>query len=104
MIVRGRIRQWRLLGLLAGASAILVIACTPSGSMPGMRAPLTPALPAAGQASLTGSVSPVTEVSRGCAGQNAEAETATACCARERSRDLPPAGDRPKRGQLPVTL
>jgi len=78
VIVRGRIRQWRLLGFLAGASAILVIACTPSGGMRGMRGALTPAPSAAGQASLTGSVSPVTEVSQGCAGRNAEVETATA--------------------------
>ena len=77
MIVRGRIRQWRLLGFLAGASAILVIACTPSGGMRGMRGALTPAPSAAGQASLTGSVSPVTEVSKGCAGRNAEVEPAT---------------------------
>ena len=77
MTARGRIRR-RLLGSLTGASAILAVACSPSGSMPETRAPLTPASPAAGQASLTGSVSPVTDVSKGCAGQNAEVESATA--------------------------
>src|SRR5215468_12156815 len=75
---RGCVRQRRLLGFLTGASAILAIACSPSGSTPGMRAALTPAPPAAGQAGLTGSVSPVTEASKGCAGRNAEVETATA--------------------------
>jgi hypothetical protein len=75
---RGRIRQRRLLGCLTGASAVLVIACSPSGGTPGMRAALTPAPSDAGQASPTGSVSPVTEVSKGCAGRNAEVETATA--------------------------
>jgi hypothetical protein len=71
----GRIRQRLLLGSLTGVSAILVIACSPSGGMPGMRPALTPAPLAAGH---TVSVSPVTEVSGGCAGQNAEVETATA--------------------------
>ena len=78
MAARGRISKRLLLGPLTGASAVLAIACSPSGGTPGMRAALTPAPPAAGQASLTGSVSPVTEVSKGCAGQNAEVETATA--------------------------
>jgi hypothetical protein len=71
----GRIRQRLLLGSLTGVSAILVIACSPSGGMPGMRPALTPAPLAAGH---TVSVGPVTEVSEGCAGQNAEVETATA--------------------------
>jgi hypothetical protein len=75
---RGRVRQRRLLGFLVGASAVLAIACSPSGSMPGMRAALTPAPPAAGQASLSRGVSPAIEVSKDCAGRNAEAETATA--------------------------
>jgi len=76
--VRGRVWRQRLLGSLTSASAVLAVACSPSGATPRMRAALTPAPPAAGQARLTGSVGPVTEVSRGCAGQNAEAETATA--------------------------
>src|SRR5215470_19303873 len=75
---RGRVRQRRFLGFLAGASAMLAIACSPSGSMPGMRAALTPAPPAAGQASLTRGVSPAIEISKDCAGRNAEVETATA--------------------------
>ncbi len=45
--------------------------------MPGMRAAFTPAARAAGPATATGSVSPVTEVSQGCAGRNAEVVTAT---------------------------
>ena len=45
--------------------------------MPGMRAAFTPAARAAGPATGTGSVSPVTEVSQGCAGRNAEVVTAT---------------------------
>ena len=55
---RGRGKQRRLLGFLAGASAVLAIACSPSASTPGMRAALTPAPPAAGRDSLAGSVMP----------------------------------------------
>src|SRR5215470_5910644 len=86
--VRGRARRLRLLGSLTSASAILLVACSPPGGMTGTRAPpggmtgmraaLTPAPRPAGRASLTGGVSPVTEVSKGCAGRNAEVETATA--------------------------
>src|SRR5690348_4182585 len=65
-----------LIGSVTGASAALVIACTPATGMPGMRADLGGSRPA-GQVSTAASVGPVIEVSNGCAGQNAEAETAT---------------------------
>jgi hypothetical protein len=62
------------MGTVAGASAILAVACSPAGGMSGMRADVVASrAPHAAAAS----VSPVTEVSKGCTGQNAEVETAT---------------------------
>jgi hypothetical protein len=75
MAIRARLSSWPVVGTAVGASAILAIACSPAGGMPGMRTDLVrsgaPHIPAAA------SVSPVIEVSKGCAGRNAEAETAT---------------------------
>ena len=62
---RGTVRKARILGLCV-AAASLALACTPAPAPP--TAPVT----------VHWSVSGVTDVSRGCAGQNAEVETATA--------------------------
>jgi hypothetical protein len=64
------------MGSVAGASAVLAIACSPGTGMPGIRADAAPRPPA--HAGTAASVSPVTEVSKGCAGSNVEVETATA--------------------------
>ena len=75
MATRAHLRSWPIMGTVAGASAILAVACSPAGGMSGMRADLvTSRAPHAGTAA---GVSPVTEVSKGCTGQNAEVETAT---------------------------
>ena len=73
MAARAPVRSRPIVGTVIGASAILAIACSPAGGMSAMRADLaTSRAPHAAAA-----VSPVTEVSKGCAGQNAEVETAT---------------------------
>src|SRR5579859_3179859 len=74
--IRARLRSNPIMGSVAGASAVLVIACSPAAGAPGMRAD-TAASRAAAHAGIAASVSPATEVSKGCAGSNAEAETAT---------------------------
>src|SRR5690242_17445966 len=75
MAIRARLSSRPVIGTAIGASAILAIACSPARGMTGMRTDVvtsrTPHIAAAA------SVSPVTEVSKGCAGQNAEVVTAT---------------------------
>jgi hypothetical protein len=73
--IRMRLASRPILGSVAGASAVLAIACSPSTGMTGTRADLTTTR-AVAQLSAA-AVSPVTEVSKGCTGQNAEVETAT---------------------------
>ena len=75
MAARAPVRSRPIVGTVIGASAILAIACSPAGGMSAMRADL--ATPSAPHAAAAAAVSPVTEVSKGCAGQNAEVETAT---------------------------
>ena len=76
MAIRARLSSRPIVGTAVGASAILVIACSPAGGMPGMRADLATSR-APHVAAAPASVSPVTEVSKGCTGQNAEVVTAT---------------------------
>ncbi len=69
MAIRAHLRSWPVRGTVAGASAILAVACSPAGGMSAIRADMVaPRAPRAGSAA---SVSPVTEVSKGCTGQNA---------------------------------
>lgn len=75
MAIRAHLRSWPVLRTVAGASVILAAACSPAGGMSGMRADMVTSR--APHASTAASVSPVTEVSKACTGQNAEAETAT---------------------------
>lgn len=75
MAIRARLSSRPIVGAAVGASAILAIACSPAGGMPGMRADMVTSR--APHIATAASVSPVTEVSKGCAGQNAEVETAT---------------------------
>jgi len=83
MTTRARSRSRPIMGSVAGASAILAIACSPapgmSGTpgMSGMRAAAAPAT-AMAHAGTAAGVSPVTEVSKGCSGGSSEVETATA--------------------------
>ena len=75
MAIWAHLRSWPVLGTVAGASVILMAACSPAGGMSGMRADMVTSR--APHASTAASVSPVTEVSKACTGQNAEVETAT---------------------------
>src|SRR5262249_19418898 len=75
MAIRARLSSRPIVGTAVGASAILAIACSPNGGMPGMRTDLVTSR--APRITAAASVSPVTEVSKGCAGQNAEVVTAT---------------------------
>src|SRR5580704_11991980 len=75
MAIRAYLGSWPVMGTFAGASAILAVACSPGGGMSGMRADMVTSR--APHVAAAASVSPVTEVSKGCTGQNAEVETAT---------------------------
>ena len=75
MAIRARLSSWPVIGTAVGASAILAIACSSGGGMSGMRTDL--ATSRAPHILAAASVSPVTEVSKGCAGRNAEVVTAT---------------------------
>jgi hypothetical protein len=75
MATRARLPSRPIIGTAIGASAVLAIACSPAGEMPGMHADMVTSR--APHVSAAASVSTVTEVSKGCAGQNAEVETAT---------------------------
>ena len=83
MTTRARLRSRPIMGSVAGASAILVIACSPAPGMSGtpgtagMRAAAAPAA-AGAHADTAAGVSPVTEVSKGCSGRSSEVETAAA--------------------------
>jgi hypothetical protein len=75
MAIRARLSSRPVIGTAVGAIAILAIACSPAGGMSGMRTDLVTSR--APHNAAAASVSPVTEVSKGCAGQNAEVVTAT---------------------------
>jgi len=74
MAVRARLSSRPIMGTVVSASALLAIACSPAGGMSGMRADVVAS--GSPRVAPAASVSPVTEVSTGCAGQNAEVETA----------------------------
>ncbi len=76
MATRVRLLSRPIMKSVTGASAALAIACSPAAGMPGMRAGLGTPRPAVAHVSTVAGVSPVTEVSKGCTGQNAEVETA----------------------------
>ena len=76
MAIRARLSSLPVIGIAVGASAILAIACSSGGGMSGMRTDLVTSR--APHITAAASVSPVTEVSKGCASQNAEVVTATA--------------------------
>src|SRR5215467_4882365 len=75
MAIRARLPSRPVIGIAVGASAILAIACSPAKGIPGMHADLVTSR--APHIAAAASVSPVTEVSKGCTGQNAEVVTAT---------------------------
>jgi len=74
--IRARFITRPVIGSVAGASAVLAIACSPAGGTSGMHADA--AASTRPHVSTAASVSPVVEVSQGCAGRNAEVETAAA--------------------------